>query len=288
MKYAIMLLLASLFWGLNYHLAQYMMQYCSAIEAGFWRYVLGVLPLGLIAWKQIPTFKKILPHTKGILITGIAGLLGFNFFFFLGLAHTSVMNGVLIMSLNPAITLLLAWPILGERISGTQLIGLFIALGGIMLLLSQGELHRLLDMRLSRGDSFFFLASLLFALQNVWSKQYAQRTGILPFTFFTNLLCMLGFVGLISFDGIDEVSTYPVMFWLAAVGMGVLGTALAYFYWNKGLAVIGAARGAIFLNTTPVFTALFAVFFGSEIFAYHILSGVVIVMGVVLVQVRRS
>ena len=84
---AIFLLIGSaIFWGLNFHLAKIMLQYVNFIEAGFWRYLLGVgfLLLLLLRSHSWPPISQIRIGMKGILLVGVVGLFGFNLFFLFG------------------------------------------------------------------------------------------------------------------------------------------------------------------------------------------------------------
>ena len=77
--------LTAIFWGLNFHFAKVLLKEVSFIEAGFWRYLFGVIPLFILAYKDLPTVEKIIGNLKGISLVGIVCLFGFNIFFFLGL-----------------------------------------------------------------------------------------------------------------------------------------------------------------------------------------------------------
>ena len=58
---------------------------------------------------------------------------------------------------------------------------------------------------------------------------------------------------------------------------------VAYFCWNRGVAVIGANRTGLFINLIPVFAAILAiVFLGETLKAFHLVGMVLIVAGFVL------
>ncbi len=77
------------------------------------------------------------------------------------------------------------------------------------------------------------------------------------------------------------------MFWLAALGMGGPGTALAYFSWNRGVAGLGIGKAAIFMNTVPLFTSIFAILFGATLAYYHLWSGLLILLGLIVIQLQQ-
>lgn len=286
MKYWFFLIFATVSWGLNFHLAKIMLQDSSAMEAGLWRYIFGVGVLLTFLWHDWPKWSQIRSQAWPILLIGLIGLFGFNFCFFIGISKTSAINAALIAGLNPATTLLFSRFLLKIPISKAQLAGILLALAGVIFLILKGQLGQIFQLRLNEGDLWMLVANGLFALHHVWVKQYGGVLSNRHFTFLTNLTCLAGFVLLIPFLKIGDIGSYPLIYWLSAIGMGVVGTALAYYYWNKGLARIGAPQAAIFMNMVPFSAALFALLFGEPIHLYHLVSGLVIIGGVVIMQMK--
>lgn len=286
MRAIIFLLLTAVLWGLNFHLAKVMLQYTDFVEAGFWRYLIGASFLLVLTRTSSISSGQIRQHWKGISLVGIIGLFGFNLFFFWGLRYTSAVNAALIMSLNPALTQLLSNRMLGTKVQGKTVAGFFIALAGVLYLMAKGNPSSLLDIRFGRGDLLILLSCLLFALHHVWVKKYAGLISTIQFTLLTNVLCLLCFIFVLPFTGIQAVAAYPVTFWGAALGIGALGTALAYYLWNRGIKEIGADRGGIFMNVVPLSAGLLAYFFAEPLQAFHLLSGIIIVAGLMLTLAR--
>ncbi len=284
MKSILLLTITVLFWALNFYFGKIMMEYVSPNVAAFWRYLIGVLALLGMSFTALPSWKIIKENLFGILLVGFVGLFGFVYLFFQGLNLTSEMNGALIVSLNPAMTLLLAVCLQGYKANSRQIIGIVLAFIGIVYLLTKGDLQAILAIDFNKGDLILITGTSLFALQNIWIKKYSANLGNLSFTSLTNLCCLVGFICLLPFESAFPMATLPSRFWIAAFGMGIPGTALAYYFWNYALNDIGAARGAVFLNAIPMFTALFAVFFGASIFPYHFYSALLIIGGLLLVQ----
>lgn len=285
MKATISLILATIFWGLNFHFAKFMLSESTFIESGAWRYIFGVVILILIL---VPSFKndsfnKI--PLKGVLLVGAIGLFGFNIFFFSGMQYTSALNAALIASLNPATTLLLSALILKTKIRSYHIIGATISLIGVLILLTQGSIDNLLNIKFNIGDLLIFGANLVFGLHHVWVKMYAGKISNLQFTAYTNVICLLGFI-LISFFlpakiHIDHTTNY----WLLSIGIGVFGTAIAYLLWNKGVSEIGADKAGMYMNMVPLTAAIFSLFLGLKIQTFHIISGIIIIAGISLTQI---
>ncbi|MEL6844626.1 MAG: DMT family transporter, partial [Bacteroidota bacterium] len=95
----------------------------------------------------------------------------------------------------------------------------------------------------------------------------------------TNGLCLAGFLILLSFTDLTPVYQLDSIFWLSALGIGVLGTGLAYILWNEGVKRTGAAQAGFIMNVVPFATAVFAVIFGEQVESYHLVSGGLIFIG---------
>lgn len=280
------LLIATILWGLNFHLAKVMLAQVTFVEAGFWRYLLGVGFLVILHWrsKQAWPGRAFRQAPKGVLLVGLIGLFAFNLLFFLGLQFTTALNAALIVSLNPVLTMLFARWLLGQPINNGQKLGMFVAVMGVFFLLSKGQMANLFSLAWSKGDLLIIGANIVFSLQNIWVRKYGSAFPNISFTLATNALCLLGFILLLPFVGEQGIQGGNLQFWLAVFGIGVLGTGLAYLLWNEGIKRRGAHEAGLFMNVVPLAAALFAVFFGEQLHLYHLTSGGIIMMGVLYFQ----
>ena len=276
--------ITAIFWGLNFHLAKFMLNEVRFAEAGFWRYFFGVVPLFILAYKELPSLKTIQENLKGIFLVGVIGLFGFNFFFFLGLLNSPAINGALIVSTTPALTILFSTLILKTPFEKKHLLGVSISIIGVLYLILKGNIESLMQIEFSTSDILLFLSSSFFALQNVWVKKYAGNMSNKNFTFLTNLLCMLSFLFLLPFFGMENVMNYSSSFWLSAIGIGVFGTTVAYLLWNTGIKLTSANQAGIFINVVSLSTAIFSIILGEQLYSYHLISGLLIVIGVFVMQ----
>ena len=284
MKYSLFLAIAAASWGLNFHLAHQMLQYSSPLEGGFWRYAFGVGALILFTIKIWPSWTIIKPYLWHLFLIGFVGLFIFNYLFFLGLTYTSGVNAALIISLNPALTLIFSKWMLGTRINKNHYLGILVAFIGVVILILKGNLSNFHQLSLNQGDGWIMLANTIFALHHVWIKKYTAGLRNTYLTVISNLFCFLGFVLVLPFYGIGDFTEYPSIFWLNAFGIGVMGTAVAYFLWNIGVRNKGPATAGVFMNVVPLATGVFATAFGEIIQVYHLTSGSIIILGILIMQ----
>lgn len=288
MRATLYLLFSAFMWGLNFHLLKIMLSSVHFIEAGFWRYFFCVLVLGFYSRKSFPKWSVFKKHLTGILIIGILGLFCFNILLFWGLMYTSSINASLIISLNPIVTLFLASLFLKSRINYKQLIGAFFGISGVVYLLIKGDLLNLNHLVFSIGDILILFAMFLSAFYHIWVNKYSINISNLDFTFFTNLVCLVSFILLTLFFIKPHSINFGLQFWLASISFGVFGTAVTYILWNKGLRLIGASKAGNFMNIVPLSTAIIAVLLGKELAIYHIISGILILSGLLIVGLPES
>ncbi|RIV31649.1 DMT family transporter [Flagellimonas lutimaris] len=288
MREALYLVIATIFLGLNFHLAKVILLEANFIEAGLWRFLFGVSLLTLIGLKNLPKLKSIIRNLKGILLTGIIGLFGFNFFFFLGLTHSTAINAALIVSLNPLLTILFSNRILKTEISKKQIAGILVAFLGVLYLVIKGNISNLLELEFCSGDILICIANVFFALHHVWVKKYAVTISTLNFTLLTCLFCLICFIIVAQFYGMTDVSTHTLNFWMAVFGIGAMGTGLAYLLWQKGIQMVGADHAGVFMNIVPLSAAFFALFFDEDLYLYHLVAGILIISGMFITKRRTD
>jgi len=281
------LIIAAIFWGLNFHFASFMLKEASFIESASWRYIFGVLPLLLLANRSLQKMELKNIPIKGIFLVGVIGLFGFNVFFFLGLKYTSPVNAALIVSLNPMTTIWLSAMLLKTQITKFHIIGAVISLLGVSVLLTKGSINNILLLDLNKGDFLILLSNIIFAFHHVWVKQYKNNFSNLNFTALTNLICLLCFLLLLPISSYSLGVDHSTNYWLWAIGIGTFGTAAAYLLWNQGISELGPTKGSIFINIVPFSTAISALLMGEKLSLYHLMSGILIVGGIFISQNKK-
>ena len=284
MRAELYLVLAAIFWGLNFHFAKFMMAESSYIEAATWRYVFAVVTLLLIGFKSLRAINFRHLSIKGIVLVGFVGLFGFNLLFFKGLNLSDSINASLLVNLNPIMTIMLASWLIGTKITRYHIIGAGISLSGVAYLLFQGDLSNVASLRFNYGDLLVFLAGIIFALYNVWIKMCKGQMSDMNFTTLTNAFCLFGFILIMPAQAESITLDHSYKYWAWSLGIGTVGTALAYYFYNKGITMIGPEKASMYLNLVPLTAVLCGVCLGQTLYLYHIISCIIILSGVYIAQ----
>jgi len=244
----VLLVFAVVMWGANFNLSQPVLAELHPLTAGAGRFVIAAaIMLAVMAAKREP-MAPLARNARSYLALGLVGTAGFNVLFFLGMQHTSAVNGALIMATNPLVTSVLAALMLGERPNPRHMAALPVALAGVAAVILGGGKSGL---HLSAGDALILGANLCWALYNVLARKLMPRASGLTNT--TGVMVM----GALSLGAVALVAGAPVALPGPSAGsalamMAVGGTVLAYLFYNAGLAALGAGRTSLFLNLVPV------------------------------------
>jgi drug/metabolite transporter (DMT)-like permease len=222
----------------------------------------------------------------------VLGLLGFSggglhlALQWLGLHYTTATSATLYLSTAPIFILLLAAPLLGERIAARQWLGVAISFAGVALIGMQG---RLVNPSFNIGD-LCALASM--AMWGSYTVFLRMRREALETVEFLTLVCVLGLGFMIPWVMV-ELALGVRMALTPAGMMAVLYSAigsllLAYAGWSYVVKRMGAARAGVTMHLMPAISvALAALFLGEYPAWYHFAGVALILVGVTLSSLRR-
>ena len=286
----LLLVLTTLFWSGNFVLARAMHLDIPPLTLAFLRWGLALLILAPWVAPALWRERQLLAqHWRRLLLLAWLGVANFNSFVYLGLQHTGATNATLLQSAIPVVILLLSVA-LGQRIRAAQLGGIAVSLGGVVLIVSRGDPAGLLQLAVNPGDLWIIAAVLTWSLYSValrWRPQALSALSLLGSTILLGVLLLLPFF-------LGELSGGAAINWhrgsLLAIGyVALFPSVLAYFFWNHGVAVLGAARAGLYIHLMPVFGLLLSVLFlGEQVLPFHLLGIALIFVGIYLATGRQS
>lgn len=285
----ILLALASLLWSGNWVTGRALRDAFDPVALNFWRWLIAALLLAPFALAGVAAKGALLRRRAGILLLlAFLGVALFQSLVYLGLRSTTAVNGVLLNSSAPLFMLIWSWVLERERATLRQLAGMFVSLAGILVIISHGNLAGLLELRFQAGDAWLLLAMPVWGLYSVLLKRRPPDLGGVEFLF---VIAVAGTLLLLPIYAIQWSSAPPR--WPApAEALGVLyiavaASVIAFIFWNRGVAVLGAVTAGFTLHLLPAFgTVLAIVFLGETFGVYHATGIATIVAGVLLATAR--
>lgn len=247
----------------------------------FWRWVCGALILlPLVAPRLRVLWPLYREHWRVLALLGLL-IVGSTTLVLLGLNFTTATNTSLINATQPTITALLCWFFLGDRLRSMQWVGIVIAFAGISLMLLQGDWRVLQGLDFNPGDLVVLFAMFGFAAYGINIRRIPAEFHVTESLF---AIILLGLIPLLPLYLLESVAYRPLPFsgesLVVIFALALLVSVLGMLMWTRGNQLIGPNRAAIHVNLLPLFGALLAVLFlGEQIYAYHVVGGVLICSG---------
>ncbi len=243
----------------------------------------ALLAACLLVEKRLPRLtRRQLVATLGL---GATGVFAYNLLFLGALVHLPASRTSLIVALNPAITIAAAALIFGETLGARRWAGVAVALAGVTIVVSRGELAGLFGGAVGRGELMMFAAICAWAAYTLIGRGMLEGLTPLAATTWATLLgtAMLAAVAAPGLADVDWAALSAAAA-LSILYLGLLGTAVAFVWYLRAVQVLGPSRTVIFNNLVPVFGAAFGVLLlGEPLTASMLVGGAVAVAGVMLV-----
>lgn len=197
---------------------------------------------------------------------GTFGVVGYHFFFFSSLRYTAVANSAIINAFNPVVTGFLAAVILKEKLALKNYMGGAIAILGVLILLTNGDLVSLLRLQLNAGDLLMLCAVLCWAVYSILLRHLGKTYSGLAMSYYGALFGVLQLALLV----IPELSQtgWPTLSLSSTLGvlyMGIGASGIGYLLFTLSTQRIGPTKStSIVYSSVPVWVALLAWFFFQE------------------------
>jgi len=293
-RQTILLLLISIFgWGSVFPLSKLVLEQMSQHSLVVWRFTIAALCLLVylpVHMRRHPTPwpKLSWRHYLWMISISLVGVGGFNLMLFSGVKHTAATNGALVMALSPLVTALMVALLSRRWLSSMQSAGLALGLGGVLLVISKGQLQTLLQFEFNQGDLTIIAAMLLWSAYTTASQQATRWLPVVPYTLISmlagDLFILLASRWQSDVHPLDELLQLPLTGLLAMLYIGVGGTVLAYLFFLQGVQKLGSATASLFFNLIPVFAALTALLLGQQVSLVQAMGMAIVLLALMLPQ----
>jgi len=267
MKYPHLLLaLAMLCWAGNWVVGRAVHGEIPPFTLNFWRWLGSLFVILPFAWPSLRReWPLLLLNWKWVFPMAAIGASVFQSLIYLGLQSTTALNGALINAAVPVFVVLIAWPVLGERIGARQAAGILISLAGVVVILVRGDGAVLRSLRFNPGDLWILGAMPLWSLYTVLTKRWPaglSRMSFLAALAGIGVVCQAPLYGYELAAG-QVLRLTPAN--LAAIAyVAFFASFLAYVFYNNAMAHAAPAVAGLFHHLHPAFTALLGMIFLGE------------------------
>ncbi len=246
----------------------------------FSRWLLAVIILIPLAFfVEKPQWHKVRKELLPLLIMGITGIIGYNYFLLIALQYTTATNAALVSAVNPGIIIIFSFFALHEKLTKIQVAGLIVSLLGVMVIITKGKFELLFEANNNRGDLMMLLVIVVWGIYSIIGKKVT--TPPITATAVSSLFAIMILVPFLFLEGAHfaQISQLSI---IGIIYMAVFPCVLSFIFWNIAVKVLGASKTGISLNLIPAFTAIIAVVLGEKITVEQIIGGLLVFIGIYL------
>ncbi|MEQ1629057.1 MAG: EamA family transporter [Gallionella sp.] len=274
------LFILSVTWGYTWVVAKQGLAYAPPFAFAAERCVGGAIAL-FIALKLMGKSLKLVAPGATFLI-GLVQVTGFMAFSNWALVEGGPGKTAVLIFTMPIWTLLLAWPLLGERIKGTQWLAAICTLGGLLLIIEPWNMHT------SLFSKFLgVLAALCWAIGTVLVKRLRakQKVDLLSLTTWQMAFGAVPLV-LIATLVPEHTTNWTMNYIGILIFMAVVSTALCWWLWITLLDRVPAWEASLSVLGTPVVALISGRVMLGEDFRVSEITGIVLIgTGLILLSV---
>ncbi|MEV6328575.1 EamA family transporter [Streptomyces sp. NPDC051909] len=277
-------LLATVVWSGSFVATRDLADSVPPVQAVFWRWIIALLAVAPFAarplWRQRALIRR---HLGFVALASLFGVALYNTLVHQAGLTTSAGNMGMIMAASPVIMAGYA-RLGGERLGARRVLGTLVAVIGVLLLVGKGSL----TMDLAAGDLWMFAAALSFATYSALLRRKPAEIDGLAFLLTTFVLGALMLAPAYALSLFVQ-GGFPVT--AGTVGpllyVGVFSSAVAFFAWNRAIALVGAARAGVVYYLQPVCVALLSYLLLGERLGLVGVGCMVLILGGVAVSSAR-
>ena len=281
----ILLILSTLFWGGNAVAGRFAVDQISPFLLTHLRwFILSVILLFIYRNRFAEARALFRMGWRGFVLGGIA-LGAFNMFFYMAAHHTTAINLGILQGSVPIIVITGSFIFFRERIRFLQFWGILIALAGVLVLASGGQLERLLRIDLNIGDLYMLIGCALFAGYTLGLRKRPDGDEIIGLMLFSITAQLATLSGLI-YEFTSEKLFWPtVEGWVIVLFVTIFASFISHLFYIRSIQLIGVGIGGLFTNLVPIFASVLAILLLAEAFGiFHAVSLALVMLGLWLAQ----
>jgi len=287
LKFIFMMLIAIIVWAFAFPFIRIGLDELSFINLTIMRFFIVccvLLIFIIIQSKKVSKLQKkdIIP----IFILGFFGVIVYHLGLNYGELYVSPGSASLIIATIPIQILILAAIFLKEKITYIKLLGIIIALIGVLIISIWGTKGATLEIKYITAAIAIFIAATSGAFYTIAGKKLLNRYSGLSLTVYAMLLGSIGLLPLtINSSLINQVSNLSIKGWFALIFLGIFSTIIGYAIWYIALEKKTASEISIYLYLIPVLSTIISFFLLKEEITYmFILGGFLVISGLVIVN----
>jgi drug/metabolite transporter (DMT)-like permease len=286
------IILTTILWASSLIFAKLIFSEVGPIVFVALRYTLAVPFLFLMAYggRKNNTTGLIRNNWKILLLTGLSGPFISQVLQYIGLEMTTASDALLLLNLTPIFAVILAAPLLNERITTDKLVGLLVAtIGATLIVLNASPETSVLSLERAFGDIIVIVSTFFFAINGIAGKRAVTSTNTISTTLYSTLFSV-PFIWLTAvwLDDVGVLLRMSYVAWTVILWVAVVNTVAGFMLYYESMKYIEASRVQILLNLIGVWGVIMSVMIlNEEVVALQIIGGILTIVGVIIAQITQ-
>ncbi|SMC96115.1 DMT family transporter [Sporomusa malonica] len=286
-KGALYLSTAASIWGGMYVASKYALETVPPFTLLFIRYLIASVIL--VLWCRYSKVSIIPREHKWLMFQ-----IGFFGYFlsvgmqFVGTRLSSAHLGAAITTLSPVFQSIFAVFLLKKTASRRQLASITLSFIGILIVTD--AINTLRTDTFNVGNLFFLTAAALWGYYSVLSKKVADAHPVLRITTWGILLATVfaAFPAMLELGSWDTAVLADRLVMVSILYLAVVSTVVAYYCWNKGLALLNPHQAGLFMFLQSIVGSILGYLLLGESLSSAFLVGTVLILIAVYVSIRST
>lgn len=285
-----MIIAAAMILASNHIIARYLNGVVPPFGLVFWRMVIGSLVLLPFAARGVMTHRQLIrAEWKLFVVMACLFVPLANGTIYLAYNWTTALNGGVVSTVQPALTVLLSWLLFRDLITWKQGIGILFAAVGVLIIFTRGNPINLLAFQPNVGDLLMLAATVFIALHNVLLRRVPKQISTFSFML---VIQVIGVAITLPIYVVESIFYRPVPVDLVTIGtllwLGIAITTIAVGLMNTAVRLIGANKASMGNYVRSLFTAFLAiVLLGEQLHLFHAAALAMVICGVYLMTRGR-
>ncbi len=282
------IIFTTMFWSSSLILAKIAYAELTPIIFVALRYTIAVpflILLVLTSRNRSDNLKQSRLNWKSILIAGMAGPFLSQILQYIGLGITTAGETLLLLNMSPVFAVILALPLLNEKITMDKIGGLLLATLGVSFIVIGGApLDTGLGPVRILGDLIIVVSTFLFAINGIAGKIAMREVDSISVTAFSTIAAVpCIWISAAIFEDLSILTQLSLTTWMIVLWVGIINSVLAFILYYESMRYIEASRVQIALNLISVWGVLMSVLILNEPTSIlQLLGGAFTITGVVL------
>ena len=283
-------LTAVVVWGVSFIATKIALDELAPLSIIFLRLILASVLLAVLALYSNKKFEMNWKNHGGIFI--LALIASFHLWIQVtGMQYTTAANTGWIIGTAPIFMAMVGFVAFKESLSPIRIFGILLAFFGLLLLISKGDLSSI-DFLSNKGDFLILASAFTWSIYSAVNKKISlSYSPLLTILFLFLMMAVIISPFTINEHSIQSVSNLSAKGWFLILFLGIFCSGVGYVLWAQALKEMDSVKVGAFLYFEPFVTVFAAwIFLSEEITFVMVLSGLIITLGVLLVNfdVRKT